>query len=219
MSASQNQWRASRKKDNCAPKKNTDASKRRFARNSHAHQKVGTTRSYDCNYTGGRLLYCGVLRSQQEEVVAGGLVAGVAGAEAARRLAAVVHARAAPGSAVRSRRSRPARCRRCCRPRSHPSRWTSRWCWSSWWLSSGWLSSRWSRSGSCLAPGGAAGLGRCLEACRPGGCLGRRGRGVAAASAARGGSGRKRGGHERDGEPPPAGGVGPPLGAPCVCAS
>jgi hypothetical protein len=57
VSSSQNQWRASRKKDNCAPKKNTDASKRRFARNSHAHQKVGSTRSYDCNYTGGRLLY------------------------------------------------------------------------------------------------------------------------------------------------------------------
>ena len=57
VSPSQNQWRASRKKDNCAPKKNTDASKRRFARNSHAHQKVGSTRSYDCNYTGGRLLY------------------------------------------------------------------------------------------------------------------------------------------------------------------
>jgi hypothetical protein len=57
VSPSKNQWRASRKKDNCAPKHNTDASKRRFARNSHAHQKVGTTRAYDCNYTGGRLLY------------------------------------------------------------------------------------------------------------------------------------------------------------------
>jgi hypothetical protein len=52
-----NQWRASRKKDNCAPKNTSDAAKRRFARNSHAHEKVGSTRSYDCRYIGGRLLY------------------------------------------------------------------------------------------------------------------------------------------------------------------
>ena len=57
MSTSQNKWRASRKKDNCAPKGSSDAAKQKFARKSHAHQKVGTTRSYDCNYTGGRLLY------------------------------------------------------------------------------------------------------------------------------------------------------------------
>jgi len=57
VSTSQNKWRASRKKDNCAPKGSSDAAKQKFARNSHAHQKVGTTRSYDCNYTGGRLLY------------------------------------------------------------------------------------------------------------------------------------------------------------------
>jgi hypothetical protein len=57
VSSSQNKWRASRKKDNCAPKGSSDAAKQKFARNSHAHQKVGTTRSYDCNYTGGRLLY------------------------------------------------------------------------------------------------------------------------------------------------------------------
>ncbi len=60
VSTSKNQWRASRKKGNCEPKGGnnpTDAQKRRFARNSHPHQKVGTTRSYDCNYTGGRLLY------------------------------------------------------------------------------------------------------------------------------------------------------------------
>lgn len=60
VSLSQNQWRASRKKDNCAPKGGnnpSDAQKRRFARNSHVHQKIGTTRDYDCLYKGGRLLY------------------------------------------------------------------------------------------------------------------------------------------------------------------
>jgi hypothetical protein len=57
ISVDGNQWRASRKKDNCAPKKDTDRAKRRFARASHAHEKVGSTRSYDCLYKGGRLLY------------------------------------------------------------------------------------------------------------------------------------------------------------------
>lgn len=57
ISTKGNQWRASRKKDNCAPKKNTNASKRRFARASHPQEKVGSTRTYDCVYRGGRLLY------------------------------------------------------------------------------------------------------------------------------------------------------------------
>jgi hypothetical protein len=57
VSLSDNQWRASRKKDNCSPKNNSDAAKRNFARNSHSHEKVGSTRTYDCLYKGGRLLY------------------------------------------------------------------------------------------------------------------------------------------------------------------
>jgi hypothetical protein len=53
-----NKWRGSRKKDNCGPKDPTsDKSKRRFARNSHAHQKVGSIHTYECRYSGGRLLY------------------------------------------------------------------------------------------------------------------------------------------------------------------
>jgi hypothetical protein len=57
LSASGNKWRSSRKKDNCSPKNNTDRAKRRFARNSHAQQNVGSTREYQCAYTGGRILY------------------------------------------------------------------------------------------------------------------------------------------------------------------
>jgi hypothetical protein len=57
VSASGNKWRASRKKDNCEPKGTTDKAKRRFARNSHAHQKVGSTHNYECLYSGGRIVY------------------------------------------------------------------------------------------------------------------------------------------------------------------
>lgn len=58
LSSKDNKWRGSRKKDNCAPPNNpTEKQKRRFARHSHAHQKVGSTRTYECLYTGGRLLY------------------------------------------------------------------------------------------------------------------------------------------------------------------
>jgi len=58
-SARSNKWRGSRKSDSCAPKHNTPESKRRFARKSHAQQNVGTVRSYECLYSGGRLLYWG----------------------------------------------------------------------------------------------------------------------------------------------------------------
>jgi hypothetical protein len=58
LSAKDNKWRGSRKKDNCGPKDPTsDASKRRFARSSHAQQNVGNTRDYQCSYSGGRILY------------------------------------------------------------------------------------------------------------------------------------------------------------------
>src|SRR3954447_2362083 len=53
-----NQWRGSRTKDHCEPKHpNKDSSKRRFAKKSRPQEKVGSTRPYECNYTGGRILY------------------------------------------------------------------------------------------------------------------------------------------------------------------
>jgi hypothetical protein len=57
VSPSDNQWKASRKRDNCAPKSGSDRDKRAFARNSHSHEKVGSVRRYGCQYKGGRLLY------------------------------------------------------------------------------------------------------------------------------------------------------------------
>jgi hypothetical protein len=57
LSTNGNAWRGSRVKKHCAPKHDTDASKRRFAQKSHPHEKVGSTRTYECNYTGGRILY------------------------------------------------------------------------------------------------------------------------------------------------------------------
>jgi hypothetical protein len=57
LEASDNQWRASRKKDNCVAKSGTAKALRRFARNSHAHQKVGSVHDYECLYTHARLLY------------------------------------------------------------------------------------------------------------------------------------------------------------------
>jgi hypothetical protein len=58
LSTQGNQWRGSRVKDHCEPKDPTsDKSKARFARKSHPHEKVGSTRTYECNYTGGRILY------------------------------------------------------------------------------------------------------------------------------------------------------------------
>lgn len=60
LSEKGNKWRGSRKRGNCGPKDPTsDASKRRFARNSHAQQNVGSTRTYECAYSGGRILYWG----------------------------------------------------------------------------------------------------------------------------------------------------------------
>jgi hypothetical protein len=52
-----NQWRASRTKDNCSAKSSSSADVQRFVRNSHAQQKVGSKHRYGCLYKGGRLLY------------------------------------------------------------------------------------------------------------------------------------------------------------------
>lgn len=57
LSDTGDRWRASRKKDNCQPKNGTDRAKRRFVRNSHAQQNVGSVRDYECLYTHGRILY------------------------------------------------------------------------------------------------------------------------------------------------------------------
>jgi hypothetical protein len=57
VSSSKNQWKGSRKKDNCAPKSGLERDKRAFARNSHSQEKVDSVRRYGCQYTGGRLLY------------------------------------------------------------------------------------------------------------------------------------------------------------------
>ena len=76
------------------------------------------------------------------------LVAGVAGAEAARRLAAVVDSRAAAGAAVGGRPScRRARCRRC-RRLTRPSGWSSS-SWS-WWLVASWMSRSWTTGSGWL---------------------------------------------------------------------
>jgi hypothetical protein len=57
VSGNGNKWRSSRKKGHCQPRHNTDTAKHRFARNSHAQQKVRSVRDYECSYTGGRILY------------------------------------------------------------------------------------------------------------------------------------------------------------------
>ncbi|MFL5892212.1 MAG: hypothetical protein ACJ75I_05660 [Solirubrobacterales bacterium] len=58
LNASDNKWRASRRKDNCSPPdKPTEEQVRRFVRKSHAHQKVGTVHNYECLYSHARLLY------------------------------------------------------------------------------------------------------------------------------------------------------------------
>jgi hypothetical protein len=58
ISTDGNQWRASRTGSHCGPKHpNNPKSVHRFARKSHAQQKVGSTRPYECNYSKGRLLY------------------------------------------------------------------------------------------------------------------------------------------------------------------
>lgn len=58
LSLNRNKWRGSRRKDNCAPPDHpTKKQLRRFAKNSHAHQKTGTVHNYECLYSGGRILY------------------------------------------------------------------------------------------------------------------------------------------------------------------
>lgn len=57
LKASDNKWRASRKKNNCSPTSSSPDAIRKFARDSHGHQNTGTTRDYECLYTHARLLY------------------------------------------------------------------------------------------------------------------------------------------------------------------
>jgi hypothetical protein len=52
-----NEWRASRTKDNCAPKSGSSSDVKEFARKSRPQQKIGSTRIYACDYRGARLLY------------------------------------------------------------------------------------------------------------------------------------------------------------------
>jgi hypothetical protein len=57
ISKRRNKWRASRTKDNCAPKSGSNSDVKEFARKSRPQQKVGSTRIYGCDYRGARLLY------------------------------------------------------------------------------------------------------------------------------------------------------------------
>jgi hypothetical protein len=57
LPADENRWRASRTKDNCGPKNNSDRARNRFARKSHPQQDVGSVHDYECLYTHSRLLY------------------------------------------------------------------------------------------------------------------------------------------------------------------
>ncbi len=57
LSADDNQWRASRSKKKCAPPSSDQSAIRHWARDSKSQQKVGSNRTYGCDYTGGRLLY------------------------------------------------------------------------------------------------------------------------------------------------------------------
>jgi hypothetical protein len=57
LSSTGNEWRASRRHSNCAPKRDTTRSLNEFARESRPHQKVGSVRKYGCDYKGARLLY------------------------------------------------------------------------------------------------------------------------------------------------------------------
>lgn len=57
LSAGDNQWRASRSKKKCAPSSGEESVVRRWAQNSKSQQKVGSHRTYGCDYSGGRLLY------------------------------------------------------------------------------------------------------------------------------------------------------------------
>jgi hypothetical protein len=53
----ENQWRGSRSKKKCSPPSSRESAVRRWARDSKSQQKVGSHRTYGCDYTGGRLLY------------------------------------------------------------------------------------------------------------------------------------------------------------------
>ncbi|HEY7150384.1 MAG TPA: hypothetical protein VH391_01760 [Solirubrobacterales bacterium] len=55
--ARNNKWRASRSKKKCSPTSGDSAAIKRWAQNSKAQQKVGSSRNYGCDYSGGRLLY------------------------------------------------------------------------------------------------------------------------------------------------------------------
>jgi hypothetical protein len=57
LSVKDDQWRASRTKDNCAPANASDRARMRFARKSHPQQDVGSEHDYECLYTHGRILY------------------------------------------------------------------------------------------------------------------------------------------------------------------
>jgi hypothetical protein len=52
-----NEWRGSRSKRKCSPPSGEETAVKRWARNSKSQQKVGSHRTYGCDYTGGRLLY------------------------------------------------------------------------------------------------------------------------------------------------------------------
>lgn len=57
LNAGDNQWRASRSKKKCAPSSSEESVVKHWAQNSKAQQKVGSHRTYGCDYSGGRLLY------------------------------------------------------------------------------------------------------------------------------------------------------------------
>jgi hypothetical protein len=59
LSASGNQWRASRTRPNCSPESSDPRDVRRFARRSRPQQRVGSVRKYGCDYKTARLLYWG----------------------------------------------------------------------------------------------------------------------------------------------------------------
>lgn len=52
-----NRWRASRTRRNCSPRSGDLSDIKAFARKSRPQQKVGSVRSYGCDYTAARLLY------------------------------------------------------------------------------------------------------------------------------------------------------------------
>ena len=52
-----NQWRASRGNGNCQPKSGSSDDVQAFARKSAPQQKIGSTRTYGCDYKGARILY------------------------------------------------------------------------------------------------------------------------------------------------------------------